>query len=152
MPGFVIREVPRQHTAVVHVHCRPEAISATMGDSFGRVFAAIGKAGVPPAGPVFARYFDFGDDDVDFECGAAVEAPFPGDGEVQAGELGGGEAAVGMHTGPYDSLHETYRAMQAWIADQGRSPSKVMWEVYLSDPEHEPDPSKWQTEVYWPVE
>lgn len=42
--------------------------------------------------------------------------------------------------------------MQAWIADQGRSPSKVMWEVYLTDPEQEPDASAWRTEVYWPVE
>lgn len=100
MPGYEIRTVPLQHTAVVHVHCRPESISATMGESFGKVFAAIGKAGADPAGPVFARYFDFDEDDVDFECGAAVTAPFPGDGEVQPGELGGGEAAVGMHTGP----------------------------------------------------
>ena len=152
MRQFEIREVPHQHTAVVHLHCRPEAISAAMGESFGKVFAAIGKAGAIPAGPVFARYFDFGREDVDFECGAVVAAPLPGDGEVQAGELGGGEAAVGVHTGPYDTLHETYSAMRAWIAGQGRAPSTVMWEVYLSDPEHEPDPSKWQTEVYWPVE
>ena len=81
----------------------------------------------------------------------AVTAPFTGDGEVAAGELGGGEAAVGMHVGPYDTLHETYSAMQAWIVSQGRRPSSSMWEVYLTDPEQEPDPAKWQTEVYWPV-
>lgn len=152
MPGFEIRDVPIQHTAVVHAHCRPEAISATMGELFGKVFAAIGAAGAQPVGPVFARYFGLGEDEIDFECGAAVAAPFPGVGEVRAGELGGVDAAVGMHTGPYDGLHETYREMGAWIADQGRTPSRVMWEVYLTDPEQEPDPSRWQTEVYWPVE
>jgi hypothetical protein len=26
-----------------------------------------------------------------------------------------------------------------------------MWEYYLSDPEQEPDPAKWQTRVIWPL-
>jgi effector-binding domain-containing protein len=56
-----------------------------------------------------------------------------------------------MHVGPYDTLHETYSAMQAWIVSQERRPSSFMWEVYLTDPEQEPDPARWQTEIYWPV-
>jgi effector-binding domain-containing protein len=34
---------------------------------------------------------------------------------------------------------------------QGRRPASTMWEVYLTDPEEEPDPARWRTEVYWPV-
>jgi effector-binding domain-containing protein len=151
MSQFEIRPVPRQHTAVVHLHCRPEDISTTMGGGFGRVFAAIGKAGVVPAGPVFARYFEFSDQSVDFECGVTVAMPFPGEGDVQPGELGGGVAAVGMHIGPYDTLAQTYGQLQAWIASQGRQPGSSMWEVYLTDPEEEPDAARWRTEVYWPV-
>jgi effector-binding domain-containing protein len=151
MPGFEIRSVPRQDTAVIHLRCRPDAISASMGEAFGKLFAAIGRAGAIPAGPVFSRYFEFGAEAVDFECGVAVTAPFTGEGEVAAGELGGGEAAVGVHVGPYDTLHETYSAMQTWIVSQERRPSSFMWEVYLTDPEQEPDPARWQTEIYWPV-
>ena len=151
MSGFEIRAVSRQHTAVVRRRCAPDGISTAMGEGFGAVFAAVGKAGATPAGPVFSRYFSFGPEAVEFECGVVLTAPFVGDGEVQAGELGGGEAAVGMHVGPYDTLHETYSAMQAWMAEQGKRPASSMWEVYLSDPEQEPDPTKWLTEVYWPV-
>jgi effector-binding domain-containing protein len=151
MPAFEIRPVPRQDTAVIHLRCRPDAISATMGEAFGKVFAAIGQAGATPAGPVFSRYFEFGAGAVDFEVGAAVTAPFTGEGEVHAGELGGGDAAVGLHVGPYDTLPETYSAMQAWIVSQGRRPASSMWEVYLTDPQQAPDPATWQTEVYWPV-
>ncbi len=78
MPGFEIRSVPRQDTAVIHLRCRPDAISATMGEAFGKVFAAIGQTGATPAGPVFSRYFEFGAEAVDFECGATVAAPFSG--------------------------------------------------------------------------
>lgn len=151
MSQFEIRQVPHQDTAVIHMRCRPEDISATMGEAFGRIFAAVGQAGATPAGPVFTRYFEFGPESVDFECGVAVAAPFPGLGDVQPGELGGGEAAVGLHIGPYDSLHVTYSQMQAWIVAQGRRPASTMWEVYLTDPEEEPDPARWRTEVYWPV-
>jgi AraC family transcriptional regulator len=151
MPDFEIRHVPHQDTAVVRRRCAPDAISAAMGEGFGAVFAAIGRAGATPAGPVFARYFSFGPDAVDFECGAVVTAPFSGDGDVQPGELGGSEAALGMHVGPYDTLHETYSALQAWMTAQGRRPASSMWEVYLTDPQQEPDPAKWRTEIYWPV-
>ena len=84
MPGFEIRSVPRQDTAVIHLRCRPDAISATMGEAFGKVFAAIGQAGAIPAGPVFSRYFEFGAEAVDFECGAAVTAPFS---QLRMGQL-----------------------------------------------------------------
>ena len=43
-------------------------------------------------------------------------------------------------------------ALKTWIQGQGRTPSAIMWERYLSDPDAEPDPSKWLTEVVWPVE
>jgi effector-binding domain-containing protein len=151
MSQFEIRHVPRQDTAVIHMRCRPEDISATMGEAFGRIFAAVGQAGATATGPAFARYFEFGPESVDFECGVAVEAPFAGLGDVQPGELGGVEAAVGLHIGPYDSLHVAYSQMQAWIVAQGRRPASTMWEVYLTDPEEEPDPARWRTEVYWPV-
>jgi effector-binding domain-containing protein len=151
MPHFEIRPVPRQDTAVIHLRCRPEDISTTMGEGFGRVFAAVGKAGVVPAGPVFARYFEFGAEAVDFECGVTVTTRFPGDGDVQPGELGGGVAAVGLHIGPYDTLHQTYSQLQSWMVSQGRRPASSMWEVYLTDPEEEPDAARWRTEVYWPV-
>ncbi|HZW00387.1 MAG TPA: GyrI-like domain-containing protein [Candidatus Deferrimicrobium sp.] len=151
MPEFEIRAVPLQDTAVLRRRCAPDAISATMGEAFATLVAAISRTGAIPAGPVFARYFDFGGDALDFECGAAVSAPFPGDGDVTASHVGGCEAAVGVHVGPYDTLHETSGAVLAWVAAQGRTPSGPMWEVYLTDPEQEPDPSKWQTEIYWPV-
>jgi effector-binding domain-containing protein len=71
---------------------------------------------------------------------------------VSPGELGGCEAAVTMHLGPHDTIGQTCGALQAWIEGQGHRASAVMWERYLSDPDAEPDPSKWLTEVAWPGE
>ena len=151
MSAYEIRQVPRQDTAVVHRHCDVNEISTVMGEAFARVFETVTRAGGVPAGTVFSRYFDFADEMVDFEAGIAVTAPFNGEGDVKASELGGCEAAVTIHVGPYDSLSRTYADLQAWIEAQGRKPGAPMWEVYLTDPDQEPDRSKWRTEVYWPV-
>ena len=152
MTSYEIRFVPRLDAAVIPLRCSASEISAAMGQGFGKVFEAVARSGGTPSGPVFARYFEFAEDSIDFECGIAVETPFSGDGEVEASDLGGCEAAVALHIGPYDTLCQTYEALQAWVEAQGHKPSSVMWEVYLTDPDQEPDPSRWQTGVFQPVE
>ena len=87
----------------------------------------------------------------EFEAGVPVATPIAGGDEVQPGELGGVEAAVGMHIGPYDTLEQTYTAMMEWITTQGRTVAGPMWETYLTDPDTEPDPQAWRTEVFIPV-
>jgi effector-binding domain-containing protein len=48
-------------------------------------------------------------------------------------------------------MHKTYAEMHSWMARQGLTPAGHMWEVYLSDPSTEPDPSTWRTQIFWPV-
>lgn len=151
MPEFEFRTLPLQHTAVVGVTTPTDKIGETMGEAIGKAFAAIGKAGVAPAGPVICKYTEWSEGSVTYETGLPVAEPFPGEGEAEAGEIGGCEAAVAMHVGPYDKLVETYGKLQAWIEGQARKPSKIMWEAYLDDPD-ETDPSQLRTEIFWPVE
>jgi AraC family transcriptional regulator len=152
MAQFEFRTIPHQHTAVVRVRTTPEGIPQAMGEAIPKAFHAVTRAGSQPAGPPFTKYTSFDESSVEFETGLPVTAPFGGLDDVVAGELGGCEAAVTMHVGPYDTIGQTYGALQGWIESQGRRPSAIMWERYLSDPDAEPDPSKWMTEVVWPVE
>lgn len=56
-----------------------------------------------------------------------------------------------MDIGPYDTLGKTYGIIQEHMKAKGFAPSDTMWEYYLSDPATEPDPTKWQTRVVWPI-
>lgn len=150
MPDYEIRSTPRQDTAVVAVTSPLDGISDSMGKAFEKTFHALGASGVKPAGPPFARYFSM-EEPVEYEAGVPVATPFVGSDEVKPGEIGGFEAAVGMHLGPYDTLGQTYAAMMEWIKGQGRSVAGPMWETYLTDPTAEPDPQAWRTEVFIPV-
>lgn len=56
-----------------------------------------------------------------------------------------------MHIGPYDTLRQSYESIAAWMSQNDIIPGAEMWERYLSDPMKEPDSSKWQTKIVWPV-
>ena len=153
MSEFEIRSVPRQDTAVVRVTTTPEAIAESMGQALSKAYAAATSSGGAVVGPPFTRYFSFGET-IDYEAGVPVAAPFEpaGDDEVKPAEIGGGEAAVAMHVGPYDTISETWEALSTWVETQGRKVASPPWEAYLTDPSTEPDPANWRTEVYQPLE
>ena len=100
------------------------------------------------AGPPFGLYREFDPDRVVCDAGTAVEVVPPETGRVKVIELPGGRVARALHTGPYEQLAISYAELSRWIEAQGERPGPTMWEVYLTDPETEPDPDRWQTEIY----
>jgi effector-binding domain-containing protein len=99
-----------------------------------------------------AIYLSWRDEDCDLAAGCTVE----GDVTLAEGcewlDVPGGAHASASHLGPYDSLQETHTAIRNWCGDQGVRLSGPCWEAYPTDPGLEPDPMKWQTDVYYPIE
>jgi AraC family transcriptional regulator len=100
-------------------------------------------------GPPFARYaFNGG---VGVEAGVPVAAPRPDNGDLVMSLLPATEAAITCHMGPYDRLEDAYDALEKWIHDHGFERNGLHWEVYLTDPQAQPDPVRWQTIVLMPL-
>ena len=78
-------------------------------------------AGATPAGPPLTRYFTFGEPAIEFECAIPVAAPFAGHGDIKPSSVGGGDAVVCTHVGPYDTIGQTWEALTQWVSEQGRS-------------------------------
>ena len=151
MPAFEIRDVPRQDTLVVEVSTPPDRIGDAMGRALGRAFAVAERVGATPTGAPFARYVHLGPDRIEFEAGVPVDHPVDGGDGARHGVLGGCRAGVAGHVGPYDTLSATYEALMDWLAGRGDRPTGPMWEHYLSDPDREPDPATWRTEIFVPL-
>ncbi len=119
--------------------------------------AAFGYAmaqGLAMAGPPYVRYIDESPAFVTVEAGVqlAEEAPEPpADAGVSAGVIPASTVATTVHKGPYETLGESYVAIDRWMNDQGVSPAGPFWEVYLTDPAEVPDPADWLTEINWPI-
>ncbi|HEY6748797.1 MAG TPA: GyrI-like domain-containing protein [Mycobacteriales bacterium] len=142
---------PKQ-TAVVHGRLRLQDMPAFLGGAFEAVSASLHRRGLHVAGPPFALYRGRPTEAVEVEAGFPVVEEVAPDGDVRPGTLPGGDAVETVHTGPYDTLGETYGEMAAWMTRHGRAPADLSWESYLTDPDdtvHHPKGP--QTLVVWPV-
>ena len=80
------------------------------------------------------------------EFGVEVTRTFETAGEVYATETPGGEAAVAVHTGPYNRMHEAHEAIRRWMTANGRQSAGQSWEIY-GDPT--PDPADTETTIVY---
>jgi effector-binding domain-containing protein len=140
-----------QDTAVVRATVPPARIGATLDSALPEIRSVLEQQGVAPAGPPFTRYFDYSEEEADFEVGFPLEAPITPAGRVEPSELPGGRAAVTIHRGGYEGLQEAHDEIGEWVLAHDHDPSGPAWEVYVTDPREEPDSSRWETEVVWPL-
>jgi effector-binding domain-containing protein len=145
-----LRDQPEQHTAVVR-HRISMKETSRVPQFMGETFEAVQRAGQQPAGMPFLRTLSMDADGMDIEVGWPVRTPFAGKGDVHAGTLPGGPVATASYLGPYDGIGPAYAAIQAWCTEQGHEIAGPPWESYITDPNQEPDPTKWQTDIYFPI-
>lgn len=139
-----------QPTAVCAATLSVAEIGSWIPRAYHDIADLLSRRGLEMAGPPFARYHRVGEDRFEVEAGAPLASRIDGEGEVRPSSLPGGHVAVTMHVGPYDAMRPAYGALVSWIAERGGEPVGDAWEVYLSDPQVEPDPATWRTEIVQP--
>ena len=126
---------------------------AELPSFFDRAFSTLAQVtaaqGVALVGAAFARYDGPPPDVARLEVGFPTETAVRPEGDVHPGSLPGGRAARVEHHGGYDGLGGAWGALAAWIAEQGHTPSAVLWEVYVTEPSPEMDPAELVTELVW---
>jgi effector-binding domain-containing protein len=140
-----------QPAAVIRTKVDIEHIPERLGECFGEIMGVLGRRGIAPAGEPYVRYLSPPPGEMAIEVGVPVARPVAADGRVEPGELPAGSVAVAIHRGPYERIAETYGVVMRWIAEHGRAPDGPMWECYRTDPQAEPDPAKWETEIVQPI-
>lgn len=143
------RDLELQYTAVVRDEMPAAQMATWLPEAYHAVFEYLQRIGVEPAGPPFAR-FTFLPDTVAVEAGAPVAAEVAGDGRVEPSALPAGPAAVTTHYGRYEDLDKAYDAVVRWLDSHGLAPAGPHWEYYYTDPNAEPDPARWRTDVVFP--
>jgi AraC family transcriptional regulator len=145
------KELAPQHVLFIRRRIAPAERKEALGECFGRLFSYGAKAGLPIAGWPLCRYVNIGPGLLTIEPAMPVAAPATGEGEIQSGVLPGGATALGIHAGPYESLGETYAAIERWAEANELKVDGAPWEQYVTDPGEHPNPADWRTEVYWPL-
>lgn len=118
-------------------------------EKLGKYFA---EEGILPTGPAATVYFTW-----DMETQTSVMAPsFPvlgirksNDDAVKLFDVPESQAVVAHHEGDYSTLKDAHEAMMAYINENNLEMGGFAVEEYLVDPNTEPDPSKWKTDIYY---
>ena len=149
----VICWMPRRRSAVLHaVTTRSELVSA-FAQMYPAVWDALQEQGPPELGEVIAVYHSIGEDELVLSAGMEVGDGFEAVEPLAMLELGGCEAGMIEHFGPYlfDDFRRTQGRLESELARAGRAPSGMVIERYLTMPDAEPDQSKWHTEIWLPL-
>lgn len=148
---FKTRQIDAQSILGVRTTTTMDKLAAIMGPLFGEIYGYIRQHGQQPAGMPLAIYHSLDGNAVELECAMPVASPPEGTDRIRPGELPAGTVATVTHTGPYDSLGETWSAVMEWIGAQEFQVAHAPWEVYVTDPDDEPDQSRWRTDIFVPV-
>ena len=146
-----VRTLKEVSTLVVRTSTPVEKLPEVMGAAFAEVAQVAGSLGVELTGPPFAGYHNMDMANLDVEMGFPVSRKAAGKGRVKPGTLPGGRAAVTLHVGSYDRLHEAYDRLKGFVQQRGLELREFCYEVYLDDPTETP-PEELKTEIYFPVE
>jgi effector-binding domain-containing protein len=129
----------------------PEAISADAGPAYHRIYDALGRANITPAGPPRLVYHAMEDEEWTIElCVPVTDAAGAPEG-LTLRHMDGGRAATAVHVGPYNELGMAYREVEVWIGKHGLTPEGLPYDIYTNDPAEVRDPAKYETEIVWPV-
>ena len=154
-PRFEIRQP--QYYAAIRLKTQRRNLGVEAPKLIAEVAKWLAKNRVAPGGPPLIRYLSIANDEtVDVEIGIGTSEP-AGGGKILAGSLPRGRYLTLIHTGPYDRLVNTTATLLDWARandvtfDKHEGPTGTVWkarvEHYLTDPEEQPNPEKWETKL-----
>ena len=146
-------ETRPSQTVLVQRHTVPMAeVAQAMGQSLPAALGACQTHGLQMAGPPMSLYPEMDGETCTLEAGIPVVGPVEAPEGFDVVEARGGEVAVFLHAGGYDTLGQTWMKAFEWVKGQGRELSGAPWERYLTDPGEVADPADWRTEICLPLQ
>lgn len=145
-------EVPTVQAAAIHLTIPAMEMGKYMDPAITELLEVMRSQGQVPAGAMFSYHHRRPSDTFDFEIAFPVARSISAQGRVRPFQRPAMRVARTVYTGPYDGLSEGWKNLRQWVRDQGLAEDGRFWENYLTDPDEEPDPSKWRTELNWVIE
>jgi effector-binding domain-containing protein len=150
---------------VIEKTTTPEMIALTVTDScywnefgpkmdemYGTLMNTIRMRGLAMTGMPFTKYHIWDEERqfTVFEAGIPISQKTKSKGRVEVKMYPEQKALKGTHFGAYDQSAYLYMALDEYLLEHGLEMDGGPMEVYMNDPETEPDTSKWQTDIYFP--
>ncbi|WP_319230981.1 GyrI-like domain-containing protein [Draconibacterium orientale] len=151
-PVILLDEVPEMNYAGIRETVPFIEVSREMSEMYSEISKFLAQKEIEMAGMPFSMYHLMDEEYIDFECGIPIEAANEGNRTVKVAVFPATTCACLDFYGDYGNLQEGHIAVQKWVEAHGFNLASAPMEIYLTDPQQEPDPAKWITRICYPVE
>lgn len=154
----VVVDRPAQPYAAIRRRVTMAELGTTLPPLNQQVFDWLAAQGAEPDGPPFWRYLVIDmETALELDVGVGTTTVLAGDADVRTGQLPAGRYATVRHTGHPDGLMQATADLLRWAGEQRLeldhhpTPDGDAWgcrlELYLTDPDVQPDLDQWVTEL-----
>jgi effector-binding domain-containing protein len=152
-----LEDRPEQPYVGIRTQVPMSELKNTIPDLLGELFSWLRPQGIGPDGPPFIRYhvIDMAAA-LDVELGVPTTTTLSGAGRICPGVLPAGRYASLVYTGVQNGIAGNAALLDwgkqhglvwdRWQTDKGDA-FGARYESFLTDPDEEPDPGKWETDV-----
>lgn len=123
----------------------------SIGSQMSIVSEFFGKNKIQSAGSPIAIHHDheYKDADIDVECAFPFSGSPTEEGKIKVRTLDAGKFASTIHTGPYDTINDAYKAVFNWAESNKYKSNGPTREVYLEKPKE--GKGNYVTEIQVPI-
>lgn len=143
--------VEKQYALAIKDTVKMQEMAVKMEDFFTKLANYFAQNDIQMAAPPFTIYYTWDGQQSYLAAGIPTMEPLEGEGEIVPITIEPGEALMAIHEGPYETMAKTYNALEQYAEIQGLELMDMAWEVYITDPQQEPNPEQWVTNVYFPL-
>lgn len=151
--GFDIQtiELPAMNYLLVSGDVKPEDIGLYYAENFGKLMKYATTKGTEVAGHPTGLFFVWTDTLTNMAAAIPVASEVAGTKEIEFRQYPAGSALLIEHYGNYDDVGPAHYAMEDYSNANGLNLVGYAIEEYVTDPESEPDTSKWLTRIIYPI-
>jgi len=132
--------------------CEMDKLSSKMIEMYTSLMRYIRENNEEIAGSPFAIYHPIEEEGtVLLECGLPVNAKLQGEEPINFITIPESKVLIASHFGHFKTVQKTHKKLKKYIAENNLEMAGTPWEMYITDPMKEPDQSKWETKVYFPI-
>lgn len=128
-----------------------DGIGEMMGRNYGLIMDYMKAKKIQMAGIPYAIYYNWDPNGIiHIRCAIPIAGQAKGKRNIEYTVLPACKAVMAKHFGGYDTS-VTHEEIDQYMSDFGIECADYIWEVYVTDPMTEPDESKWETDIYYPI-
>lgn len=128
-----------------------EAVSTKMGEMYSQLINFVDRNDLSMTDMPYSIYHKIDGNRIDLEFGIPIDYEIEPQGQIRYGKMASKSYATADHIGSYENLEKTHSFIQRWISENGLTLDGSPMEKYQTDPQQQPDESKWVTVIYYPV-